>query len=107
MNRSAAPADSAVGAIEIASALPGFREGQMGRINVQSDRRKSRTACWSVFERPKDFCTTALASDAGYAGVAGLVVVAAVSEFADEKCSLMACNRSLVRPSWRKNSRWP
>src|SRR5258708_6273018 len=47
---------------------------------TQSDRRKSRTACWFVFERPRNFCTTALASDAGYAGDA------VVAEVAAEKC---------------------
>src|SRR5712692_10170567 len=77
------------------SALSDFGKGRCIVSTVHSDRRKSRTACWSVFERPRNFDTTAFASDAGYA---------AVSAVENEKCWLIACKRSLVRPSWWRNN---
>src|SRR5258708_19111122 len=77
--------------------IPGRTDGEPDYQShcIQSDRRKSRTACWSVTDNCRNFCTTAFASDGGkYSDE-------------DEKCWMMALSRSLVRPSWRKNSRWP
>ncbi len=66
------------------------------RLLLQSDRRKSRMACWSVTGNLRKFCITAFASDGGYAGDA---VDVEVAELAGEKCCWIACRRSLVRPS--------
>src|SRR5580658_6287399 len=72
-----------------------------------NDRRKFKTSCFWEELRPLNFPTTACASELQFWPPEEGAAVWGPPEPEPQACASIACNRSEVRPSCRKKSRWP